>query len=191
MTMLPPQPRRQQQRTERTRARLIDAGFQVFLEQGYELASIGAITQRADLGTGTYYLHFRDKRGLYEAGVRQMVLRLRGQWLAERGARKVGGSAPAELSLMVEMVLESLLSDRKLARLVLLEGPPLDTWLVEEIGREVASVLKKRVAAPEVVAALVIGATLNAARWAIVQERAVSVKKLVATATAFCANGIQ
>jgi hypothetical protein len=119
-----------------------------------------------------------------------MLLALGARWRAERVARGVSGAAAAaELSLMVEMVLESLLENRKVAKLVLLEGPALETWLVEEIGREVAQVLKDRVTQPEIAATLVIGATLNAARWAVAQERTVSMKRLVASAVAFCASG--
>ena len=91
---------------------------------------------------------------------------------------------------MVEMVLESLLEDRDLARLILLDGPPLETWLVEEVGREMAHFLEGRVNAPELVSNLVIGATLNAGRWALARPRAVSTKRLIADAVAFCAGGV-
>ena len=37
---------------------------------------------------------------------------------------------------------------------------------------------------------LVIGATLNAARWAVTRPRAVSTKRLVAGTVAFCAAGV-
>src|SRR5215470_14835022 len=117
--VLTPSPSRQQQRTERTRARLLEAAREVFLEHGYDAASIGEITKRADLGAGTYYLHFRDKRGVYEAIVRRELSALKARWIDERALRKVSGQPWAEISLMVEMVLESLLADRELARLIL------------------------------------------------------------------------
>ena len=185
-----PTPSRQQQRTERTRARLVEAAREVFLEHGYDAASIGEITKRADLGAGTYYLHFRDKRGLYEALVRRELQALRARWLEERAARKVNGEPWVEISLMVEMVLDSLLQDLAYANLILLDGPPLETWLVEDIGREMALVLGDRVSSPELVANLVIGATLNTGRWALTRPRAVPTKKLVASAVAFCAAGV-
>src|SRR5690349_10717909 len=120
-----PTPGRQQRRTEQTRSRLIDAALQLFLERGYDAVSIGEITERADLGAGTYYLHFRDKRSLYEALVRRDLAALRKSWLDERVARKANGHPSAEIALMVELVLESLLSDVARGRLVLLDGPPL------------------------------------------------------------------
>jgi AcrR family transcriptional regulator len=181
---------RQQRRTERTRARLLDAALELFLERGYDSPSIAEITERADLGAGTYYLHFRDKRGLYEALVRRELLALRRSWIEERTTRKLGKSPWAEVSLMVEMVLESLLKDSNRGRLILLDGPPLETWLLEEIGREMARVLGDRVASSELVANLVIGSTLNAARWALTRSEPVSTKRLVAGTVAFCAAGV-
>src|SRR5215470_988949 len=100
--VLTPSPSRQQLRTERTRGRLLEAAREVFLEQGYDAASIGEITERADLGAGTYYLHFRDKRTLYEALVRRELRALRTRWLEERAARNVNGEPWIEISLMVE-----------------------------------------------------------------------------------------
>jgi AcrR family transcriptional regulator len=189
MTELPT-PSRQQKRTEKTRTRLLDAALEVFLERGYHETSIGEITQRADLGAGTYYLHFKDKRGLYEALVRRDLMVLRATWMDERAKRRVSGKAWAEIALMVEMVLDSLLADIPRARLVLLDGPPLETWLVEEVGRLMAEVVGAQVTAPELLSNLVIGATLNAGRWAVTSPRAVSTKRLVADTVAFCAAGV-
>jgi AcrR family transcriptional regulator len=190
MTELPT-PSRQQKRTEKTRTRLLDAALEVFLERGYHETSIGEITQRADLGAGTYYLHFKDKRGLYEALVRRDLMTLRATWMDERAKRKVAGKAWAEIALMVEMVLDSLLADMPKARLVLLDGPPLETWLVEEVGRLMAEVVGAQVTAPELLSNLVIGATLNAGRWAVTSPRTVSTKRLVADTVAFCAAGVE
>jgi AcrR family transcriptional regulator len=181
---------RQQRRTEQTRGRLLEAALAVFVEKGYDGASLGEITKRADLGTGTYYLHFPDKRSIYEAVVRRNVRALQHRWLAERTARKVDGKPDSEISLMVEMVLADLLEDTRLARLVLLDGPPLETWLVEEIGREMAGVLGDGVSEPELVANLVIGVTLTAGRWALTRRRSVPPKRLLAAAIAFCRAGV-
>lgn len=49
-----------------TRARLLDAATEVFLARGYDAMTLAEVTERADLGTGTLFLHFRDKRTLYE-----------------------------------------------------------------------------------------------------------------------------
>lgn len=181
---------RQHRRTEQTRARLLDAALAVFLERGYDGASLGEITKRADLGTGTYYLYFRDKRSIYEALIRRNVLALRERWVVERDKRQIDGTPEREISLMVELVLDSLLEDRRLARLVLLDGPPLETWLVDEIGREMTLVLGDRMSGAAAVSHFVMGVTLAAARWALTEPVDIAPKRLLARAVAFCAGGV-
>jgi len=52
---------RQQRKRLRTRKQLKDAAMSLLLEMGYEAMTIQHITDRADLGRGTFYLHFKDK----------------------------------------------------------------------------------------------------------------------------------
>jgi AcrR family transcriptional regulator len=181
-------PGRNQRRTERTRERLLDAALEAFLERGYDETSLGEITKRADLGTGTFYLHFQDKRSIYEAVVRRQLLVLRTQWTERRPRRAAGASS--EIALMVRMVLESLLEQPPLARLILLDGPPLETWLVADIGAEMARVLGERVADPELCSHLVIGATLTAGRWALSASPPRATRSLIARTVAFCSDGV-
>jgi AcrR family transcriptional regulator len=49
-------------RKRRTRQQLRDAAVALVLERGYDAVSIQDITDRADVGRGTFYLHFRDKQ---------------------------------------------------------------------------------------------------------------------------------
>jgi AcrR family transcriptional regulator len=44
-----------------TRKLLIQAALQLVLEKGFDSISIQDITDRADLGRGTFYIHFKDK----------------------------------------------------------------------------------------------------------------------------------
>lgn len=48
-------------RRERTRKQLQEAATALILEKGFAAVSIQDITDRADLGRGTFYLHFHDK----------------------------------------------------------------------------------------------------------------------------------
>jgi AcrR family transcriptional regulator len=54
-------PSRHDRRRQQTRRQLIDAAVQLVLEKGYEAVTILDITNRADLGRGTFYIHFKDK----------------------------------------------------------------------------------------------------------------------------------
>jgi len=56
-----PAPSRHERRRLQTRRLLIDTALQLILEKGYDAISIQDITDRADLGRGTFYIHFKDK----------------------------------------------------------------------------------------------------------------------------------
>lgn len=51
--------------------RIVDAAYQLFLEQGFEQVSIQEIATRAGVAKGTFYLYFRDKEQLRECVISQ------------------------------------------------------------------------------------------------------------------------
>ncbi len=53
--------RRLDRRVQRTRKLLQDALMSLILEEGYDAISIQDITDKANLGRATFYLHFKDK----------------------------------------------------------------------------------------------------------------------------------
>jgi len=57
-------PNRFARRKERTRNALKKAVIELILEKGYDDLTIEAITDRADLGRGTFYIHFEDKNDI-------------------------------------------------------------------------------------------------------------------------------
>ena len=56
-----PPPSRHERRRLRTRQLLAQSTLDLILEKGYEAITIQDITERADVGRGTFYLHFKDK----------------------------------------------------------------------------------------------------------------------------------
>jgi len=52
---------RHERRRLQTRKLLIQTTLQLVLEKGYDAISIQDITESADLGRGTFYIHFKDK----------------------------------------------------------------------------------------------------------------------------------
>jgi len=52
---------RHDRRRLQTRKQIIEAAVQLVLEKGYEGVTIQDITDHADLGRGTFYIHFKDK----------------------------------------------------------------------------------------------------------------------------------
>ncbi len=57
-------PKKVDRRVQRTRRHLGDALMTLILEKGYDAVTIEDITERADLGRTTFYLHYKDKEDL-------------------------------------------------------------------------------------------------------------------------------
>ncbi|NLW84437.1 MAG: TetR/AcrR family transcriptional regulator [Phycisphaerae bacterium] len=74
-------PSRTEKRAAKTRNKLLNAALAVFSELGVDAATIDLITERADLGKGTFYRHFSDKYDiageLVEQAIDHLVGRLR------------------------------------------------------------------------------------------------------------------
>jgi AcrR family transcriptional regulator len=75
-------PTRLDRRRERTRRALLDAARAIMAEHGTSDVSIQEITERADVGFGSFYNHFSSKTELFEAAVGE-VLEEHGQLLDE------------------------------------------------------------------------------------------------------------
>jgi AcrR family transcriptional regulator len=157
-----------------TRAKLIAAARKAFGEQGYADASMDEFTAKAGLTRGALYHHFGDKKGLFEAVVRQMD--------AEMAARlkTISAAAPTpwdgfvgENVGYVEMALEP-----EVQRIVLLDGPAVlgdpSAWPSADgciaslraslEGLQAEGVVRTDIDA-DVAARLVSGASTDAAMW--------------------------
>lgn len=71
------------ERGKRTRRRLLSAAAVEFGERGYTDSAISGITQRAEVGLGTFYVYFNSKEEIFRALVADMGALTRG-WIAER-----------------------------------------------------------------------------------------------------------
>ncbi len=81
-------------RARRTRRQLKEALFALILEKGYDAVKIEDITERADLGRTTFYLHYHDKEELLLESIdgiaEELLARLRPpQWRPD--GSEVGG----------------------------------------------------------------------------------------------------
>ncbi len=63
-------------RGERTRARLLAAGGQVFAERGYHSARVDDVVRLAKTSHGTFYTYFSSKEALFDALVEEVAERL-------------------------------------------------------------------------------------------------------------------
>jgi AcrR family transcriptional regulator len=70
-------------RIQRTRQQLRQALLSLMLERGYDSLSVQDITDRANLGRATFYLHYQDKDDLLiecmESLVDEFTTQLQGQ----------------------------------------------------------------------------------------------------------------
>ncbi|MEI6666799.1 MAG: TetR/AcrR family transcriptional regulator [Acidobacteriota bacterium] len=55
----------QEERTERSRAQILDAALALFSHQGYRATSTREIAQRAGVSTGSVYHHFKEKETIF------------------------------------------------------------------------------------------------------------------------------
>ena len=176
-------PSRRQRKSDVTKSRLLDAGLGAFLERGYDATTLSEITTRADLGTGTLYLYFPDKRTLYEAVVRRALSELYTRWSALAGE----DDQTAQLLSMVKVAIEYFATHPQESKLFLLDGPPVEGWLVPEV----AGVMAGFIDGPQPVlrASLVIGAALAAGRHQVLGGK-VKTRGLLDATLAFCAGGL-
>jgi AcrR family transcriptional regulator len=96
--------RRGERRKQHTKRRLLDAAAETYSELGIEGATISAITERADVGLGTFYLHFDDKDTI-AASVTGFILRriLVEEETAIEAVRSVGGD-PDPLAIFARVI---------------------------------------------------------------------------------------
>ncbi|HMA36508.1 MAG TPA: TetR/AcrR family transcriptional regulator, partial [Chloroflexia bacterium] len=114
-------PSRGARRRARTRADLLVAARQVFATRGYHETSIAEITAAADVGVGTFYLHFRDKDEVLSALLQEGLTGLRQQI-----ARSLVTARPAQqIPTVIQAIFNFAYSNRDLFSIVLTGGSPL------------------------------------------------------------------
>lgn len=97
-----PAPTRRDRKKERTRRDIYEAAMRLFAERGFAAVTISEISEAADVGRGTFFLHFPTKAALLYEFNQRVAEEFRAT-LAEPRA-----SAQAELSALVERMGEEL-----------------------------------------------------------------------------------
>ncbi len=127
--------RSQAERSEATRAALIDAGRRLFAERGYAEVGTEEIVRAAGVTRGALYHHFDGKRDLFEAVYERVEAELAQRIAA--GALSSGVESPmAAMRAGAEMLLQAC-TEPEVQRIALLDGPSVlgwDRW--REIGTE-------------------------------------------------------
>jgi AcrR family transcriptional regulator len=69
---------RQRRRKDATHQKLLDAARAVFAEKGMDIARIDEISERADVGKGTFYYHFKGKSQV----IKELIKNILGELVA-------------------------------------------------------------------------------------------------------------
>src|SRR5258708_37582828 len=107
----------------RTQADLLAAARQVFAARGYHETSIAEITQAADVGVGTFYLHFRDKDEIFTTLIEEGLHQIREQVTSASKQRPYEQMLPA----VVRLTFRYAYAERDLFRIALTGGGQLAT----------------------------------------------------------------
>ena len=115
--------RRISRKKARTRADLLAAARQVFAARGYHETSIAEITHAADVGVGTFYLHFRDKDEIFTTLIEEGLREIREQVTSAALQRPYEQMLPA----VVRLTFHYAYAERDLFRIALTGGEQLAT----------------------------------------------------------------
>ena len=116
-------------RRARTRTDLLAAARKVFAQRGYHDASILDITREADVGVGTFYLHFRDKDEAFATLIDEVLTLIKEQVIAE-----LQNQPRHSLSLIVAVIMRHAYEQRDLFRIALTgDGQVTRTIRVEDM----------------------------------------------------------
>jgi AcrR family transcriptional regulator len=96
---------KQRQRSEETRARLLEAAERSFAQQGFDATGVATICQVAGVTKGAFYHHFSSKQDVFMELLRRWLDRLDIQMAK---LREDSASVPEELFSMTSLIQEIL-----------------------------------------------------------------------------------
>lgn len=184
-----------QRRREKTRAELLEAAKRVLAAKGYHQTKITDIAAEADVGVGTFYLHYENKEALFLELVQETTQRLKATLDA---ARARAGSPAEQVTLSCAEFFRFAQDNRETFRILFGEG-----IFNEAIGKaqalfiaDAAENLRVGIQAgvfvphpPAVISQAVIGMLTQVVSWWITQDT-VSLDEVVDTTNRFIMSGL-
>jgi AcrR family transcriptional regulator len=172
---------RAQRAREARRSAVLAAARRIFADKGYHATSIDDIIAAADIARGTFYLYFESKRAIFDELLDQLFTTL-----ASTVKRiEVGPTAlpPVEqMDATVDRVLDTLLENREMARILLREAVGIDGEFDQKLAQFYGRIEALLVSAVQtgqemglvrpceatVVARCVLGSVKEVVHWAFV-----------------------
>ncbi len=118
----------------RTRAELLAAARKVFAAHGFHESSIAEITAQADVGVGTFYLHFRDKDEIFATLLEDGLSEMRAVVVSAVADQPLGRQLP----VLLQTIFQQAYLHRDLFQIALTDGGFLLHTRVKHVRFEVA-----------------------------------------------------
>jgi len=184
-------PNRFERRREKTRVDLLEAAERVIARKGYHNTRISDIASEADVGLGTFYLHFKTKNEIFIELVDYGAGKLREELIEA----KQGVGDPAEkLRITINTILDAAAEAPETFRIVFGHGPAfLDLMVrVHEIFiNDLRDDLEPAIGAQaDAVAHLTIGMLSQAITWLLEREN-LPLADLKETTVNFALGGLE
>ena len=180
-----------ERRREKTRVELLEAAERVVARKGYHNTRIADIASEADVGLGTFYLHFKTKNEIFIELIDYGASKLR----EELTAAKAGVESPAEkLRITINTILDAAAEGPESFRIVFGHGPAfLDLMVrVHQIFiSDLRSDLEPAIGSQaDAVAHLTIGMLSQAITWLLERED-LPLAELKETTVNFALGGLE
>ena len=184
-------PNRFERRREKTRVELLEAAERVIASKGYHNTRIADIASGADVGLGTFYLHFKTKNEIFIELIDYGAGHLR-EDLVEA---KAGIQDPAEkLRITINTILDAAAHAPELFRIVFGHGPAfLDLMVrvhqtfIDDLRIDLEPAIGTQA---DAVAHLTIGMLSQAITWLLERED-LSLAELKETTVNFALGGLE
>jgi AcrR family transcriptional regulator len=185
-----------ERRRERTRRELLAAATRVLAEKGLHRTKIADIAAAADVGVGTFYLHFPDKETLFDALVEETVGRLK---QAVDAARARAADPVEEVRAANTAFFRFARENREVFKIVFGHAAAYDELIrraqslfIADIERTIRKGIATGVFAalpPAVVSQAVVGMATQIISW-WTEHDSVPVETLIETTTTLALRGI-
>ena len=185
-----------ERRRERTRRQLLAAATRILAAKGLHDTKISDIAGAADVGVGTFYLHFPDKETLFDAVVDDTVVRLKATVDA---ARAQAADARDEILAANAAFFRFAQENREVFKIVFGHAAAYNDLIrraqalfIADIEKTVRAGIARGLFAPlppALVAQAVVGMATQMISWWTANE-SIPIERLIETTTTLALHGI-
>lgn len=186
---------RSARRRQKTKRELLTAAKAVFAAKGYHQSKISDIASEADVGVGTFYLHYDSKEALFLELVEDTTRQLKERVDAAKAA---AGDPVEQARVSCETLFRFAQENRETFRIVFGEGifnntiTAAQSVFLADVAVNVTAGIQQGVFAPyptALIAQAVVGLLTQVVSWWITQDE-VSLEEAVEASNRFIAQGI-